>query len=123
KQTAEMLSFVHTSLQSLVVEPFATEQSVVNYAKQLVTFWAGDVSSKLEKIAYQQIPGAKYLEIKGGSHYLHYEDYELLTDIINRFLKETWTFTFDHAVVNQTSSTLEFHGQAALQSAFAEISA
>jgi pimeloyl-ACP methyl ester carboxylesterase len=145
QQTSEMLSFVHTSLKSLVVEPFATEHSVVNYARQLVTFWAGDVSSKLEsirvpvvfiggecdgiaspqlaKIAYEQIPGAKYLEVKGGSHYLQYEDHELLTDIINRFLKEKWTFTFDHAAVNQTSSTLGFPGQAALQSAFAEISA
>jgi pimeloyl-ACP methyl ester carboxylesterase len=135
KQTSEMLSFVHRSLQSLVVEPFANELSVVNYAKQLVTFWASDVSSLLEKIevpvvfvggecdgiaspqlaklAFDQIPGAKYLEIKGGSHYLHYEDHELVTNIINRFLREKWTFTFDHALVNQTSS----------QSSYAELSA
>jgi len=135
KQTTEMLSSVHASLKSLVVEPFATEQSVVNYAKQLVTFWAGDVLSLLEniavpvvfiggecdgiaspqlaKIVFQLIPEAKYLEIKGGSHYLQYEDYELITDIINRFLKEKWTFSFDHPLVNQTSS----------QSSYAELSA
>ena len=143
KQTAEMLSFVHGSLRSLIVEPFATEQSVVNYAKQLVTFWAGDVSSILEniavpvvfvggecdgiaspqlaKIAFEQIPGAKYLEIKGGSHYLQYEDHELITDIINRFLREKWTFTFDHPIVTQTSSG--FPGQAVPQNSYAEVSA
>jgi len=135
KQTAEMLSFVHASLRSVVVEPFATEQSVVNYAKQLVSFWARDVSSLLEKIdvpvvfvggecdgiaspqlakiAYQQIPGAKYLEVKGGSHYLQYEDHELITDIINRFLKEKWTFTFNHPLVNQTSSTPHSYAEVA----------
>jgi pimeloyl-ACP methyl ester carboxylesterase len=145
KQTAEMLSFVHGSLRPLVIEPFATEQGVVNYAKQLVTFWAGDVSPLLEKIgvpvvfiggecdgiaspqlakiAHQLIPGAKYLEIKGGSHYLHYEDYELLTDIINRFLKEKWTFTFEHPLVNQTNSTPDFPNQSLLQSSYAEVSA
>ena len=145
KQTTEMLSFVHASLRSLVIEPFANEHSVVNYAKQLVTFWAGDVSSMLEKIgvpvvfivgecdgiasprlakvAFQLVPGAKYLEIKGGSHYLHYEDHELLTDIINCFLKEKWTFTFDHALVNQTSSTPNLPSQAVLQSSYAEASA
>ena len=133
KQTAEMLSFVHGSLRPLVIEPFATEQSVINYAKQLVTFWAGDVSSllgkigipvvfvggecdaiaspQLAKIAYQMIPGAKYLEIKGGSHYLQYEVSELITDIVNRFLKEEWTFTFNHPLVKQTSSDLSCSGR------------
>jgi pimeloyl-ACP methyl ester carboxylesterase len=131
KQTAEMLSFVPASLKSLVIEPFATEGSVINYAKQLVTFWDSDISSRLEKIsvpviflggecdgiastqmakaAYKLIPRAKYLEIKGGSHYLQYEEYELLTDIVNRFLKERWDFTFDHALVtvNQGNSTVD----------------
>jgi pimeloyl-ACP methyl ester carboxylesterase len=136
KQTADMLSFVHGSLRSLIVEPFATEQSVVNYAKQLVTFWAGDVSPMLEKIdvpvvfvggeydgiaspqlakiMFQQIRGAKYLEIKGGSHYLQYEDSELITHIINRFLNEKWTLNFGHPLVNQTSSTADFSGQATI---------
>jgi pimeloyl-ACP methyl ester carboxylesterase len=143
KQTADLLSSVPGSLRSLINEPFATEQSVVNYAKQLVTFWAGDVSPMLEKIAvpvvfiggecdaiaspqlakiaFQQIPGAKYLEIKGGSHYLQYEDPQLITDIINRFLQQKWTFTFDHPIVNQTSSN--FPAQAVPQNSYAELSA
>jgi pimeloyl-ACP methyl ester carboxylesterase len=131
KQTSEMLSFVHGSLQALVIEPFATEQSVINYAKQLVTFWERDVTSLLGKIgvpvlflggecdqiaspqlarvACRLIPGAKYLEIKGGSHYLQYEKYELVTDIINHFLKEKWNFTFDDLSVTVDSDSSPSH--------------
>jgi pimeloyl-ACP methyl ester carboxylesterase len=112
----EMLSTVNASLQSLVVEPFATEQSVRNYARQVLEFWEQDISSLLprvrvpvllisgecDKIASPQmskavaelIPRAKYLEVSGGSHYLLYERHELVTEIVNGFLKHTWDFDF-----------------------------
>jgi len=119
----ELLSTVSASLQALVVEPFATEDSVRNYAKQVIDFWEHDISSLLprvqvpvltisgecDKIASPQmsravsdlIPGAKFLEVSGGSHYLHYEKHELITEIIDGFLKHTWDFDFKHCLLKR----------------------
>lgn len=118
KRALEMLSTVSADLQSLVVEPFATEQSVRNYAEQVLDFWGHDISSLLprvqvpvlsisgecDKIASPQIskavaeliPRAKHLEVSGGSHYLQYEKHELITEIVNGFVKHTWDFDFKH---------------------------
>jgi pimeloyl-ACP methyl ester carboxylesterase len=101
----QALSAVNVSLQELVLHPFHAS-SVVAYAKQMREFWNHDVVTALDKvkvpvlfvggdcdrIASQAIaklvagmmPKAKYLEIKGGSHYLHYDRWDLLADVIGQ---------------------------------------
>lgn len=99
------LSAVNVSLQELVLHPFHAA-SVVGYAKQMRDFWNHDFVAALNKvkvpvlfiggdcdrIASQDIakvvagmmPEAKYLEIKGGTHYLHYDRWDLLAEIIRQ---------------------------------------
>lgn len=121
KRAWELLSTVSVDLRSLVIEPFATETSVRNYAKQVIDFWEHDISLLLpqvqvpvliisgecDKIASPKmsaavadlIPRAKLLEVRGGSHYLHYEKHELISEIINDFLEHTWDFDFKHSLL------------------------
>ncbi len=105
RELQQALSTVNISLQDLVLHPFHAS-SVVAYAKQMREFWNHDVVTALDKvevpvlfvggdcdqIASQAIaklvagmmPKAKYLEIKGGSHYLHYDRWDLLADVIEQ---------------------------------------
>jgi pimeloyl-ACP methyl ester carboxylesterase len=121
EQLSEVLSSINTSLQEFVIEPFSTERSVVNYARQLLDFWSHDIASLLpcvqvpvlliggecDKIASPQmsktlshlIPRAKHLEVRGGSHYLQYEKYELMTAIIKNFTTNPRDFDFDHELL------------------------
>lgn len=121
EQFLQTLRPVNLSLQQFVMEPFSNQSSVINYARQLLDFWGHDVSPVLpqikapvlfvsgecDKIASpaipkalnQIIPTAKYLEVKGGSHYLHYEKYALMAHLIEKFMKQTWDFHFDHGLV------------------------
>lgn len=123
RRALEMLSTVSESLQPLVVEPFATEHSVRNYAEQVLDFWEHDISSLLpgvrvpvlsiggecDKVASPQmsravaelIPRAKHFEVIGGSHYLHYEKHELVAEMLNGFLRETWDFDFRHNLIKR----------------------
>lgn len=122
EQFLQTLRPVNASLQQFVMEPFSDQGSVVNYARQLLDFWGHDVtaflpqikapvlfiSGECDKIASPGIakslnrimPAAKYLEVKGGSHYLHYEKYALMAHLINKFMKQTWDFHFDHGLVD-----------------------
>ena len=103
----QALSTVNVSLQELVLHPFHAS-SVVAYAKQMREFWNHDVVTTLDKvkvpvlflggncdrIASQAIakivagmmPDAQYLEIEGGSHYLHYDRWDLLAGVIGQVL-------------------------------------
>ncbi len=121
QRIAEILSLVSRRIKTLVLEPFLNKNSIVNYARQLLDFWGHDVSHILptidrpvlfisgeyDNIASPQaskevsklVPGSKYLEIRGGSHYVHYENHELLIDIIEKFLKEKREFSFNDSRV------------------------
>lgn len=98
-------------LKEAVMGPFATDEGVVDYARQIFDFWNHDVSKLFEKVrvpvlfvsgeddriasprmaqtAARLIPGASYVEVKGGSHYLQYEKSLLTASIIDQFLRET----------------------------------
>jgi pimeloyl-ACP methyl ester carboxylesterase len=95
----QALSAVNVSLQELVLHPFYAP-NVVAYAKQMRDFWTHDFVAALSKVAVPilfvggdcdriasqaiaklvagMIPGAKYLEVKGGTHYIHYDHWGLL---------------------------------------------
>jgi pimeloyl-ACP methyl ester carboxylesterase len=103
KELQDALTAVNVNLQELVLEPFCAA-NVVAYAKQMHDFWRHDflpgldavavpvlfVGGDCDRIASQAIakavagaiPRAKYLEIKGGTHYIHYEQWDLLAQIV-----------------------------------------
>lgn len=103
KELQDALTAVNVNLQELVLEPFCAA-NVVAYAKQMRYFWrhnflpgleairvpvvfvGGDcdriASQAIAKTVAAAIPGAQYLEIKGGTHYIHYEQWELLARIV-----------------------------------------
>jgi nucleoside-diphosphate-sugar epimerase/pimeloyl-ACP methyl ester carboxylesterase len=117
----EILSLVNRNIKALVIEPFLTERSVVSYARQLLDFWGHDVSGilgsvnvpvlfiagELDNIASpriseavaRQVPGSRYLEIKGGSHYPHFDNHELLNEILEAYLEDPMGFRFRHDLV------------------------
>jgi len=107
RRVTENLSLINRSLQSLVIEPFLTENSVISYARQLLDFWKHDVSDKLasikaptlvvagehdniasseiSRLISSKIPGSAYVEIRSGTHYPHYDNHELLCGMIDNF--------------------------------------
>jgi pimeloyl-ACP methyl ester carboxylesterase len=124
----QALSAVNVSLQELVLHPFYAA-NIVAYARQMGDFWRHEFVAALDKVdvpvlfvggdcdrmASQDLarfvagmmPKARYLEIKGGTHYIHYDQWKLLAEI-------TWQ------IVNSDGS-LEFSpGSAALDTSSAE---
>ncbi len=124
----QALSAVNVSLQELVLHPFYAA-NVVAYARQMGDFWRHEFIAALDKVdvpvlfvggdcdrvASQDLarfvagmmPKARYLEIKGGTHYIHYDQWKLLAEI-------TWQ------IVNSGGS-LEFSpGSAALDTSSSE---
>ncbi|HEY0365660.1 MAG TPA: alpha/beta hydrolase [Pyrinomonadaceae bacterium] len=103
--------FPSPDLKEAVMGPFATDEGIVDYAGQILEFWNYDVSNLFEEIsvpvlfvtgeydriaspsmaqaAARLIPGARYVEVEGGSHYLQYEQYSLTASIVDQFLRET----------------------------------
>jgi pimeloyl-ACP methyl ester carboxylesterase len=103
KELQEALTAVNVNLKELVLEPFYAT-NVVAYAKQLRDFWRHDflpgleavtvpvlfvggdcdriASQTIAKAVVDAIPHAKYLEIKGGTHYIHYEQWDMLAQVV-----------------------------------------
>lgn len=104
KDLQEALSAVNVSLQELVLQPFCAASSAVAYARQMRDFWKHDflpvlsrvqvpvlflggdcdriASQAIAKVVSAAIPQAKYMEIKGGTHYIHYEQWDLLAEVM-----------------------------------------
>jgi pimeloyl-ACP methyl ester carboxylesterase/nucleoside-diphosphate-sugar epimerase len=102
-QLQEALSAVNLSLQELVLEPFHAE-NVVAYARQMRDFWrynfmptlnavkvpilflGGDcdriASQSLARVVAGMIPQAQYLEVQGGTHYIQYDQWDLLAQVV-----------------------------------------
>ena len=112
----QALSAINMSLQELVLHPFHAA-NVVAYARQMCDFWKHDFVAGLDKvrtpvlfvggdcdrIASQAIakaiagmmPQARYLEIKGGTHYIHYDQWDLLAEIAEQILKSGGRLEFN----------------------------
>ena len=104
-----MLSAPCSDLKQAVVEPLLSEASVISYSEQLLDFWNHDVTTLFERVripvlfiggecdqiahprmtqaAAQMIPGARRLEVRGGSHYLLYERSSLTSSLLDLFLR------------------------------------
>lgn len=102
--------FPSPDLKEAVMGPFASDEDVVDYARQILQFWDHDVSVILQNVRVpvlfvtgehdriasprmaqagaDLIPGAGYVEVKGGSHYLQYEQSSLIASLVDQFLRE-----------------------------------
>jgi len=109
KDVMKMLGTPCSALKQAVVEPLLSEASVISYSEQLLDFWNHDVTTLFEGVrvpvlfisgecdqianpqmaqaAAQMIPGAKRLEVGGGSHYLLYERSSLTSGLLDLFLR------------------------------------
>ena len=99
----EALTAVNMSLQELVLQPFCAE-NIVAYARQMRNFWRHDflpalqnidvpilfiggdcdriASQALAKVIAGLLPQARYMEIQGGTHYVQYEQWDLLAQMV-----------------------------------------
>jgi pimeloyl-ACP methyl ester carboxylesterase len=105
----------NVNLQELVLQPFHAA-NVVAYAKQMREFWTHDFAAALNKVAIPVlfvggdcdhiasqaiaklvagvIPDAKYLEVKGGTHYIHYEQWDFLVQVAEQVVNSGGAFEF-----------------------------
>jgi pimeloyl-ACP methyl ester carboxylesterase len=122
----QALSAVNVSLQELVLHPFHAA-NVVAYAQQMSDFWKHDFVAALEKVAVPvlfvggdcdriasqaiaklaagMMLQAKYLEIKGGTHYIHYDQWDLLAEVTGRIVNSGGKLGFSAPWTNLA----EFH--------------
>ena len=109
KEVMKMLGAPCSDLKQAVIEPLLSEASVISYSEQLLDFWNHDVTALFERVrvpvlfisgecdqiahpqmakaAAQMIPGARRLEVRGGSHYLLYENSSLTSSLLDLFLR------------------------------------
>lgn len=128
----QALSMVNVSLQELVLHPFHAV-NVVAYARQMCNFWKHDFIAGLDKvmvpvlfvggdcdrIASQAIakvvagmmPQARYLEIKGGTHYIHYDQWDLLAEIAEQIVDSGAALNSEHHERRWAKRTLTSAGR------------
>jgi thioester reductase-like protein/pimeloyl-ACP methyl ester carboxylesterase len=105
-----VLGLVDRNLRPLLMAPFVSEKSIVNYSRQLLQFWSHDISQYINKIEQpillltgshdhiaspdlavavtKQFKTSIGYEISGGSHYIHKEHEKLVSDMITGFIEE-----------------------------------
>ncbi|WP_212002996.1 alpha/beta fold hydrolase [Chitinophaga sp. HK235] len=117
----DILSLVSEDIKPMVVEPFLMPSSVLNYARQLLLLWNEDVTSQLEKLnipvlmitgtadniaspeisqaAAKLSDNATCAVIEGGSHYLQFDNIQLVVPMIRDFISSTGKYQFKHGLV------------------------
>ncbi|GAA3627223.1 hypothetical protein GCM10022397_10910 [Flavivirga jejuensis] len=128
----DILSLIGEDIKPMIIEPFLTPSSVLNYARQLLMLWEKDVTEMLINLNIpvlmisgeeDNISSCEITEaaaglsgkvdcaiIKGGTHYLHYDNTSLLLEIVNKYLIDPEYFEFKHGLVqvkNELMSEIE----------------
>jgi len=110
QRSIAVLKRMNENLKAHVLAPFRTEETTFNYAHQLVDFWSHDVRPKAKDIKvpvlligteYDQVatpeasasaatlfPDARYLHIRGATHYCLYERPEFVADLLKAFFSD-----------------------------------
>ncbi|UUY08382.1 alpha/beta fold hydrolase [Pseudomonas sp. J452] len=105
-----VLGMVDRNLRPLLMAPFVSETSILNYSRQLLQFWKHDVIDYVPKIhqpvmlltgshdeiaspvlgieVTRQFRNAIGFQIEGGSHYIHKEQHQIVTSLIRKFLSD-----------------------------------
>jgi pimeloyl-ACP methyl ester carboxylesterase len=107
----KVLSSINVNLKSAVLAPFGSEETTLNYAHQLVDFWANDVRPKAANVQapvllisseYDEIvssasahmavglfPNAQHVHIAAATHYCLYDRPDLIADLLAQFFKDS----------------------------------
>jgi pimeloyl-ACP methyl ester carboxylesterase len=105
--SVSVLSLMNTDLKSFVLAPFKTEETTLNYARQLLDFWAHDVRPKAGEVKvpvllmsaeYDQVaapessraaadlfPDTRHVHVKGATHYCLYDRPEFVAGLLKTF--------------------------------------
>ncbi|PYP92384.1 MAG: hypothetical protein DMG65_04065 [Candidatus Angelobacter sp. Gp1-AA117] len=108
--SVSVLSLMNINLRSYVVAPFKTEATTANYAHQLVDFWSHDSRGKASEVQipvllmaaeYDQVaapasseiaagrfPNARYIFVKGATHYCLYDRADFVADLLRKFFAD-----------------------------------
>ena len=106
---AQVLGLPNTTLAEELRHPFRSPETLVNYARQLLDFWAHDsladaesirtpmlfVGSELDTVASPErfelsaaaFPNARYVRIDGATHYVMHDRPDLVATIVDGFLR------------------------------------
>ena len=109
ENVTNIMSMVSRTVRPLLVAPFVSEESILNYARQLVEFWAHDVSHLYGRItrpillltgekdgiaspelAHKVIPRfgpAAGFKVLDGSHYVHKDSYLDVKRMLDGFVE------------------------------------
>jgi pimeloyl-ACP methyl ester carboxylesterase len=107
--SVKVLSMANANLKSGALAPFRSEATTLNYARQLVDFWANDIRPKASQVQapvllmsseYDEIvtpatsrmaaglfPDARHVHVAGATHYCFYERPELVADLLSTFFR------------------------------------
>jgi pimeloyl-ACP methyl ester carboxylesterase len=105
-----VLSLMNRELKTAVLAPFRTEETIVNYAHQLVDFWNHDVRPQAGNVTipvlllsteYDQVatpaasveaaallPNAHHVHVNGATHYCLFDRPDFVARLLQRFFLE-----------------------------------
>jgi len=104
-----VLSMMNSELKPYVLGPFRTEETTLNYAHQMMDFWANDsrqkaaqinipvlligaehdqiISPDSSEIGARLFPNARHVHLTGATHYFLYDRAELLVGLLKEFFE------------------------------------
>jgi pimeloyl-ACP methyl ester carboxylesterase len=109
QMSVAVLSMMNAELKPYVLGPFRTEETTLNYAHQMMDFWANDSRQKAADVRipvlligaeYDQIispasselggelfPNARHVHLAGATHYFLYDRAEAVADLLKTFFE------------------------------------
>jgi pimeloyl-ACP methyl ester carboxylesterase len=139
--SVSVLSLMNTHLKSSVLAPFKTEQTTLNYAHQLIDFWARDVRPQAREVKvpvlliaaeYDQVatpagstvasdlfPNARYLCVRGATHYCLYDRPEFLAGVLKTFFLNPGDFSISQSAEDAARPAAD--GTAAADATFSDM--
>ena len=109
EMSVSVLSMMNRDLKPYVLGPFKTEETTLNYAHQMVDFWANDVRQKAAGIdipvllvgaEYDQVisptsselgarlfPNTRHVHLTGSTHYFLYDRADFVAELLNTFFE------------------------------------
>lgn len=119
-----VLSMMNAGLKPYVLAPFRSEQTTLNYAHQMLDFWAHDsqasahkiripvlimgveldqvVPPEASRIAAEHFPNARYVYVRGATHYCLYDRPDFVAGLLRTFFENPDTLPVpeptDHAL-------------------------
>ncbi|MGZ4853632.1 MAG: alpha/beta fold hydrolase [Candidatus Angelobacter sp.] len=111
QMSISVLSMMSAELKPYVLGPFRTEETTLNYAHQMMDFWANDSRQKASRVTipvlligaeHDQVispdssemgarlfPNARHVHLTGATHYFLYDRAELLAGLLKMFFENS----------------------------------